>query len=175
MDRDRLILIIGTLALLGAAGGAVYLMSNWKTRAQFNAGDPLYGQLMAMLNQAEAANGIPTDLLARQAFQESSFNPSTIYGGPNSAGAVGLMQFEPATAAQYGVTNLDDPSQEIPAAATYMAALYKQFGSWALALAAYDAGPGNVTKYGGIPPFTETQNYVSQILSDVNAEGQSVV
>src|SRR5580698_3072077 len=95
MDRDRLILIIGTLALLGAAGGAVYLMSNWKTRAQFNAGDPLYGQLMAMLNQAEATYGIPTDLLARQAFEESSFSPSVIYGGPNSAGAVGLMQLEP--------------------------------------------------------------------------------
>ena len=171
MNRDRLMLMIGILALLGAGTGAVIYLSDWKKRAELNAGDPLYGQLMALFAQAEQANGIPTDLLARQGFQESSFLPSNIYGGANSAGAVGVMQFEPATAAQYGVTNLDDPTQEIPAAGVYMAALYKEFGSWTLALAAYDAGPGNVTNYGGIPPFPETQNYVSQILGDVNAEG----
>jgi soluble lytic murein transglycosylase-like protein len=174
MDRDRLITIIGIIALLGAAAGTVYILMPWKSKAELNAGDPLYGQLMALLAAAEQQYGIPTDLLARQAFQESSFLPSNIYGGPNSAGAVGLMQFEPATAAQYGVTDLDDPNQEVPAAAQYMAALYKEFGSWALALAAYDAGPGNVTKYGGIPPFPETQNYVAQILADMNAEGQNV-
>jgi peptidoglycan DL-endopeptidase CwlO len=174
MDRDRLITVIGIIALLGAAAGTVYILMPWKTKAEFNAGDPLYGQLMALLAAAEQQYGIPTDLLARQAYEESSFLPSNIYGGANAAGAVGLMQFEPATAAQYGVTNLDDPSQEIPAAAAYMAALYKEFGSWGLALAAYDAGPGNVTKYGGMPPFPETQNYVAQILADVNAEGQSV-
>jgi soluble lytic murein transglycosylase-like protein len=174
MERDRLITIIGILALLGAAAGTVYILMPWKSKAELNAGDPLYGQLMALLAAAEQQYGIPTDLLARQAYQESSFLPSNIYGGANSAGAVGVMQFEPATAAQYGVTNLDDPTQEIPAAGAYMAALYKEFGSWSLALAAYDAGPGNVTKYGGIPPFPETQNYVAQILADVNAEGEQV-
>jgi len=174
MERDRLITVIGIIALLGAAAGGVYILMPWKTKAELNAGDPLYGQLMALLNAAETQYGIPTDLLARQAYQESSFLPSNIYGAANSAGAVGLMQFEPATAAQYGVTNLDDPTQEIPAAAHYMSDLFTQFGSWSLALAAYDAGPGNVTKYGGIPPFTETQNYVSQIISDVNAEGEQV-
>jgi peptidoglycan DL-endopeptidase CwlO len=174
MERDRLITVIGIIALLGAAAGTVYILMPWKTKAEINAGDPLYGQLMALLAAAEQQYGIPTDLLARQAYQESSFLPSNIYGSANSAGAVGLMQFEPATAAQYGVTNLDDPTQEIPAAGAYMAALYKEFGSWALALAAYDAGPGNVTKYGGIPPFPETQNYVSEILADVNAEGENV-
>jgi soluble lytic murein transglycosylase-like protein len=175
MNRGRLILIIGVIALLGAGGAAVVYLSDWKKRAEANAGDPLYGQLMALLNATEVQYGIPTDLLARQAYQESRFQPSVISGGPNSAGAVGLMQFEPATAAQYGVTNLNDPTQEIPAAGAYMAALYKQFGSWSLALAAYDAGPGNVTNYGGIPPFPETQNYVSQILADVNAEGGAQV
>jgi soluble lytic murein transglycosylase-like protein len=171
MKRSNLILLIGILVLLGAGTGAVIYLSDWKRRAELNAGDPLYGQLMALFAATEQANGIPTDLLARQGFEESSFLPANIYGGANSAGAVGIMQFEPATAAQYGVTNLDDPTQEIPAAGVYMAALYKQFGSWALALAAYDAGPGNVTNYGGIPPFPETQNYVAQILADVNAEG----
>src|SRR5271168_1682103 len=174
MERSKLLSVIGVLHLLSVGTGAVIYLSDWKKRAELNAGDPLYGQLLALLNAAEQQYGIPTDLLARQAFQESSFLPSVIYGGANSAGAVGLMQFEPATAAQYGVTNLDDPTQEIPAAAHYMSDLFTQFGSWSLALAAYDAGPGNVTKYGGIPPFTETQNYVSQIISDVNAEGEQV-
>jgi len=171
MKSDRLLFIVGTLALLGAAAGTVYVLMPWRTKAQFNAGDPLYGQLSALFAAAEQQYGIPTDLLARQGYQESSWNPSIIYGGPNASGAVGLMQFEPATAAQYGVTNSNDPTQSVNGAAAYMAALYKEFGQWSLALAAYDAGPGNVTTYGGIPPFTETQNYVTQILNDVNAEG----
>jgi soluble lytic murein transglycosylase-like protein len=171
MDREKLITAIGILAVLGAAAGTVYILMPWQTKAELNAGDPLYGQLMALFSAAESQYGIPSGLLARQGYEESSFLPSVISGGANSAGAVGIMQFEPATAAQYGITNLNDPTQEIPGAAHYMSDLYTQFGAWSLALAAYDAGPGNVTKYGGIPPFTETENYVSQILSDVNAAG----
>ena len=151
--------------------------SAWKNRAQANAGAALYAQLMAYFAAAEQQYGIPTDLLARQGFEESSFLPDIIDGTQvSSAGALGIMQFEPATAAQYGVSNPLDPSQAIPGAAAYMAALYKEFGSWSLALAAYDAGPGNVQAAGpGIPAFPETQNYVSQILSDVNAEGAGPV
>ena len=167
MERDKLILVIGILAVLGAATGAVIYMGNWKLRAQTNAGDPLYGQLAAMFAAAESQYGIPTDLLARQGFAESSWDPSVIYGGPNSAGAVGLMQLEPQF---YPGVNPNDPQSAITAAASTMASNFRQFGSWGLALAAYDAGAGNVTKYGGIPPFPETQNYVAKILSDVNAE-----
>jgi soluble lytic murein transglycosylase-like protein len=168
MKRQNLILLIGVLVLAGLGTTAVIYLSDWKKRAQLNAGDPLFGQLMALLNAAEQQYGIPTDLLARQAFQESSFDPSVIYGGPNSAGAVGLMQLEPQ---YYPGVNPNDPGQAITAAASTMAGNFKSLGSWGLALAAYDAGIGNVEKYGGIPPFPETQNYVSQILSDVNAEG----
>jgi len=172
MKRSNLILLIGILVLLGAGTGAVIYLSDWKRRAELNAGDPLYGQLMALYAAAEAQYGIPTDLLARQGFQESSFLPAVIYGTEtSSAGAQGIAQFEPATAAQYGVTNPNDPTQAIPGQGAYLKALYNQFGSWSLALAAYDAGPSNVTTYGGIPPFPETQNYVAQILADVNAEG----
>ena len=176
MKRANLILLIGILVLLGAGTGAVIYLSDWKRRAELNAGDPLYGQLMTLFAAAEQQYGIPTDLLSRQGFQESSFLPAVIYGTEtSSAGAQGIMQFEPATAAQYGVTNPNDPTQAIPGAARYMAALYRQFGSWSLALAAYDAGPGTVSSYGNtIPPIPETQNYVAQILSDVNAEGENV-
>lgn len=158
--------MVGTLALLGAGGATVYALMPWKTKAQISPGDPLYSELLQLLNAAESQYGIPHDLLARQAWEESHFDPNAT----NPSGAQGLMQFEPATAAQYGVTNPFDPAQAAAGAGAYMAALFNQFGRWGLALAAYDAGPGNVTKYGGIPPFPETQNYVSDILSDVNAE-----
>ncbi|MGH3574705.1 MAG: lytic transglycosylase domain-containing protein, partial [Pseudonocardiaceae bacterium] len=58
---------------------------------------------------------------------------------------------------------------QIEEAGNYLSTLYHQFGDWSLAVAAYNAGPGNVQKYGGIPPFTETQNYVAQIIADVPA------
>lgn len=164
MTRDKLILAIGIVLLLAAGGGAVVYLSDWKNRAQLNAGSDLYNQLMAMFAGAEAQFGIPTDLLARQAFQESSFNPTIIYGGPNSAGAVGLMQLEPQ---YYPGVDPNDPQAAITAAATTMAGNFRTHGSWALALAEYDAGEGNVAKYGGIPPFPETQNYVKQILADL--------
>lgn len=175
MQRSRLIWMIGALALLGAGIGTAVYMSDWKKRAQANAGDDLYAQLMAMFASAEQQYGIPHDLLARQGFEESSFDPNIISGTQSSsAGAQGIMQFMPATAAQYGVSALD-PSSAIPGAAHYMSDLFTQFGSWRLALAAYNAGPGNVQTYAGIPPFPETLNYVSDIISDVNAEGGAQV
>lgn len=172
MKRANLILIIGILVLLGAGAGAVVYLSDWKRRAELNAGGPLYGQLMAMLAAAETQFGIPTDLLARQAFEESSFLPAIISGAQaSSAGALGLMQFMPATASALGVNPLD-PQSAITGAATLMSQLFSQFGAWSLALAAYDAGPSAVIAAGNnVPAFPETQNYVAQILSDVNAEG----
>jgi peptidoglycan DL-endopeptidase CwlO len=162
MTRGRLILIIGILALLSAGGAAVVLLSDWKKRAAALVGQSQFDSLMALFGAAEAANGIPTDLLARQGWQESDFDPAAT----NPSGAAGIMQFEPATAAQFGVDPLN-PASAIPGAAQYLSQLHNQFGSWTLALAAYDAGPGNVTKYGGVPPFAETQNYVAKILVDV--------
>lgn len=175
MTRGRLIFLIGVIALLSAGGAAVVYMSNWKLRAQANAGAALYTQLLGMLNAAEVQFGIPHDLLARQAYEESSFLPAVINGtDDSSAGAQGLMQFEPATAASLGVNPLD-PQSAITGAGQLMAANFKQFGSWSLALAAYDAGNAAVIQYSGIPPFPETQNYVAQILADVNAEGGAQV
>lgn len=169
MNRRTLWLILGVLALLLAGTGVAVVLSDWKKKAQLTAGDDLYNYLMGLLNAAETQYGIPTDLLARQAYQESHFRPDIISGQTASpAGALGLMQIVPA----YHPTA--DPLN-VPAAinyaANFMRSLYNQFGSWSLALAAYNAGPGNVQKYGNtVPPFAETQSYVASILGDVNSE-----
>lgn len=139
-------------------------MSNWKLRAQLAVGQDRFNYLMGLLSSAEQQYGLPTDLLARQAYQESSFNSDAT----NPSGAQGLMQLMPQ---YYPGVDPFDPTQAIPAAAETLSRNHITFGSWGLALAAYNAGAGNVRKYGGIPPFPETQNYVSKIIGDVNSEG----
>lgn len=98
------------------------------------------------------------------AHESINFDPDVISGKRNSpAGAIGIAQFMPETAKSMGVDPLDIKSA-IEGAARYLKQNFDKFGSWDLALAAYNAGEGNVTKYGGIPPFAETQNYVKDIL-----------
>jgi soluble lytic murein transglycosylase-like protein len=116
-----------------------------------------------LINAAAAKYGIDPGLLLRVAGQESSLNAAAV----SSKGAAGVMQLMPATAVQYGVSNPFDPPQNIDAGAHYLSDLLKRYnGDTGLALAAYNAGPGNVDKYGGVPPFPETQNYVAAILGD---------
>ena len=108
--------------------------------------------------------GIDPSILAAMASQESGFNA----GAVSAAGAQGLMQFMPTTAQGLGVNPLD-PASAVDGAARYLSSLKQQFGSTDLALAAYNAGPGNVSRYGGIPPFAETQNYVSAVTRKAEA------
>jgi peptidoglycan DL-endopeptidase CwlO len=117
-----------------------------------------------LFSRAASRHGVDASLLAAVAQQESNFNSSAV----SPAGARGLMQFMPATAAGLGVDPLD-PGSAIDGAAKYLGQLTRQFGSTDLALAAYNAGPGTVTRYGGIPPFPETQNYVRNVLTKAEA------
>lgn len=136
----------------------VTAVAGWK--ASLNA-----SKYLPALHAAEARYGIPTDLLARMAYQESHFRDDIVSGAKKSAaGAAGIMQIVP----QYhpGVDPLN-VSAAIDYAGKYLRQLYAQFGSWQLAVAAYNAGPGNVQKYGGIPPFQETKDYVAQIFRDI--------
>lgn len=103
--------------------------------------------------------GIPTDIFLRMIGAESAWNQ----GAVSPKGATGLGQLMPGTAAELGV-DPTDPYQNIEGSARYLAQQYGDFGTWPLALAAYNAGPGAVRKYGGIPPFAETQAYVPKIL-----------
>lgn len=105
--------------------------------------------------QAAQRHGIPEDLFLRLVQQESGWNPNA----RSHKGAMGLAQLMPGTAAKLGV-NATDPVQNLEGGARYLRMMYNQFGNWTLALAAYNAGPGAVQKYGGIPPYRETRNYV---------------
>lgn len=100
-------------------------------------------------------HGVPEDLFLRLVQQESGWNPSA----RSNKGARGLAQLMPGTAAKLGV-DPSDPIQNLEGGARYLRMMYNSFGSWRLALAAYNAGPGAVQKYGGVPPFRETTNYV---------------
>jgi len=122
-----------------------------------------YGNLFT---QAGAKYGVPAKLLAAVAKVESNYNPRAV----SPAGAQGLMQLMPGTAAGLGVNALD-PSQAVDGAARMLSGLLKEFNSTPLALAAYNAGAGAVKKYGGIPPYAETQAYVPKVQAALAALG----
>ena len=100
-------------------------------------------------------HGVPEDLFLRLVQQESGWNPSA----RSNKGARGLAQLMPGTAARLGV-DASDPVQNLEGGARYLRMMYNTFGSWRLALAAYNAGPAAVQKYGGVPPYQETRTYV---------------
>lgn len=118
--------------------------------------------LDAIFEKAAKQCGVSADLLKAVGKAESSFNPNAV----SRCGAQGVMQLMPATAASLGVKNSFDPEQNIMGGAKYLSQLLDKYdGNVSFALAAYNAGSGNVAKYGGIPPFKETQNYVQKVLS----------
>lgn len=124
-------------------------------------------QYLPALHQAEINNGLPAGLLVRMAYQESRFRDDIIHGGPNHAGAIGIMQIVPRWHPDVDPTN---PFDSIAYAGQFMRRLYERFGSWDKALAAYNWGPTNVSNkwtgdYNDLPE--ETRNYVTQIGGDV--------
>ena len=113
------------------------------------------GQFLAMASDAASRHGVPVDLFLRLVQQESNWNP----GAVSHAGAIGLAQLMPDTARLLRV-DPTDPAQNLEGGARYLKQQYRAFGTWKLALAAYNAGPAAVIKHGGVPPYKETQNYV---------------
>lgn len=116
-----------------------------------------YGSLF---EAAGRRHGVDPELLAAVAYAESRYDPRAV----SHAGAQGLMQLMPGTAAGLGVTDSFDPEQAVDGAARLLAGHLRQFRTTELALAAYNAGPGAVTKFGGIPPYAETQAYVPKVI-----------
>ncbi|WP_204114278.1 lytic transglycosylase domain-containing protein [Shimia biformata] len=113
------------------------------------------GPYLSMAMDAAMKHGVPVDLFLKLVHQESRWNPKA----QSHKGALGLAQLMPETARVLRVDPLD-PKENLEGGARYLARQYKRFGSWRLALAAYNAGPEAVEKYGGVPPYKETRDYV---------------
>ncbi|TRD21858.1 lytic transglycosylase domain-containing protein [Palleronia caenipelagi] len=117
------------------------------------------GAYLSDARRAARRHNVPEDLFLRLVQRESGWNA----GAVSHKGAIGLAQLMPETARRLGV-NPHDPKQNLEGGAKYLAQQYKKFRDWRLALAAYNAGPGAVQKYGGVPPYRETTAYVAAIL-----------
>lgn len=116
------------------------------------------GPYVTLAKDAARRHGVPEDLFLRLVQQESGWNSKA----KSHKGAYGLAQLMPATARGLGV-DPTVPAENLEGGARYLKKQYDTFGSWRLALAAYNAGPGAVKKYNGVPPFRETRNYVKII------------
>lgn len=153
-----------------AAGGAWSLLNGASGSSAGTAGQTgatagttqVPADLAPLFVSAAGQYGVPVTLLTAVAQQESGFNPNAV----SPAGAEGIMQLMPSTAAGLGVDPFD-PAQAIAGAAQMLSGYLQQYGSVPLALAAYNAGPGAVQQYGGIPPYPETQQYVSSIMAQL--------
>ncbi len=119
------------------------------------------GEYLKMADDAAALHGIPKDLFARLIQQESNWHQDAI----SPAGAIGLAQLMPDTARRLGVDPLD-PKSNLEGGARYLKQQYARFGSWKLAIAAYNAGPEAVDSYDDVPPYPETVAYVRAILGE---------
>jgi soluble lytic murein transglycosylase-like protein len=181
-DDDDSVGFLFLLAVAGAIAVVIYnqqtigdavtaAVSGWQSVEQ----GPVW---VPVINQAESAAGIPTNLLARMAYEESHFRPDVISGATaSSAGALGILQLMPQYFQSVNVPipySAADTSAQISEAATQLASLYSQFGDWTVAVAAYNAGSGNMTKVlaGTMAMPAETQAYINDIFADVPVAGQ---
>lgn len=121
--------------------------------------------LDAMISGEAYQQGVDPDLVKAVVRTESNFNPLAV----SPVGAQGLMQLMPGTARDLGVTNSFDPAQNLEGGTKYLKGLISKYQSLPMAVAAYNAGPGAVDKYGGIPPYAETTRYVQKVMNAYEA------
>lgn len=132
-------------------------------------GAAVTGDFSSLINQAAQKYEVNPGLVKAVIEAESNFNPNAV----SKAGAQGLMQLMPGTARGLGVTNALDPAQNIDGGVHFLSNLLKHYnGNVRLAVAAYNAGPGAVDKYGGVPPYQETQTYVTRVLGYFNSTNE---
>ena len=147
--------------------GSVKLTPNYKKdkeEAGKSTAIPAYrgsykGEYLEVAKTLARKHGVPEDLFLRLVQQESGWNAAAV----STKGATGLAQLMPGTAETLGV-DINDPKANLEGGARYLRMMFDKFGSWELALAAYNAGPGAVEEHNGIPPFAETEGYVKAIL-----------
>jgi peptidoglycan DL-endopeptidase CwlO len=131
-----------------------------KRRTATSAGKSMGGPFSDLINVAAKKHGVDPTLDAAVTKAESGFDPKAV----SHAGAKGLMQLMDGTAKALGVTDSFDPAQNVDGGTKFLGEMLKRFKKPELALAAYNAGPGAVSKYGGIPPYKETQTYVQKVM-----------
>jgi soluble lytic murein transglycosylase-like protein len=154
----------GILILMRRSPSAVHIPGLTQKASYSVASRALRGKNVAAYDQlivrAARRHGLPPALVKAVVKAESNFQPDAL----SDKGAQGLMQLMPATAEDLGVDHPFTPEENVLGGTRYLREMYDRFGDWEHALAAYNAGPGAVDRFGGIPPYAETQEYVERVL-----------
>ncbi len=157
-----------TAAVVSAKSMPEIIVAPTKPAAVATAAAPI--SLDQAVQQIAAEQAVSADLVNSIIKVESNYNPRAI----SSKGALGLMQLAPSTARRFGVSNAFDPTENVAGGVKYLNYLLQRYqGNYPLALAAYNAGEGAVTRYGGVPPYRETQNYLVEVWKQLRRSRQA--